>query len=64
VSDAVRASAWGLLEAGLVDLVGSDAHRPNSPSIRLDLLADLIAQRSDRGTAERLLVETPARLLS
>lgn len=63
VSDAVRASAWSLLEAGLVDLVGSDAHRPSSPSLRLDLVADLIAQRSDRATAERLLVESPASLL-
>ena len=62
VSDAVRTSAWGLLEAGLVDLVGSDAHRPSSPSLRLDLVADLIAQRSDRATAERLLVETPSSL--
>jgi protein-tyrosine phosphatase len=64
VSDAVRTSAWALIERGLVDLVGSDAHRPHSPSIRLDLLADLIAQRSDRKTAERLLAETPARLLA
>jgi protein-tyrosine phosphatase len=64
VSDAVRTSAWALIERGLVDLVGSDAHRPHNPSIRLDLLADLIAQRSDRRTAERLLAETPARLLA
>jgi protein-tyrosine phosphatase len=63
VSDAVRTSAWSLLEAGLVDLVGSDAHRPNSPSLRLDLVADLIAQRSDRGTAKRLLADVPASLL-
>lgn len=63
VPAAVRASAWSLLEGGLVDLVGSDAHRPLSASIRLDLLADLIAQRSDRATAERLLVEAPAALL-
>lgn len=64
MSDAVRTSAWELLERGLVDLVGSDAHRPHSPSIRLDLLADLISQRSDRTTAERLLAETPSRLLA
>lgn len=63
VSDAVRTSAWGLLESGLADLVGSDAHRPSSPSIRLDLVADLIAHRFDRATAERLLVETPSSLL-
>jgi protein-tyrosine phosphatase len=63
VSNAVRTSAWRLLESGLVDLVGSDAHRPGSPSIRLDLVADLIEQRSDRATAERLLAETPASLL-
>jgi protein-tyrosine phosphatase len=63
VSDAVRASAWSLVEGGLVDLVGSDAHRPSSPSIRLDLVADLIAQRCDRATAERLLVATPGSLL-
>jgi tyrosine-protein phosphatase YwqE len=64
VADAVRASAWSLLGEGLVDLVGSDAHRPLSASIRLDLLADLIAQRIDRATAERLLAVTPARLLA
>jgi protein-tyrosine phosphatase len=64
VADAVRASAWSLLGEGLVDLVGSDAHRPLSASIRLDLLADLIAQRIDRATAERLLAVTPGRLLA
>jgi protein-tyrosine phosphatase len=56
-------SAWGLLESGRADLVGSDAHRPNAPSLRLDLLADLIAQRCDRSTAERLFVDAPGRLL-
>lgn len=62
-SDVVRGTAWRLLESGLVDLVGSDAHRPHGASIRLDLLADLIAQRTDRRTAEALLTEAPRRLL-
>jgi protein-tyrosine phosphatase len=63
VSPTVRASAWELVESRRADLIGSDAHRPHSPSLRLDLVADLIAQRCDRATAERLLVEAPGRLL-
>ena len=63
VSNAVRRTAWRLVESGLVDLVGSDAHRPSSASIRLDLVADLIAQRCDRASAQRLLRDTPSSLL-
>lgn len=56
--------AWKIVEAGYVDVVASDAHRPNS--VRNIILSDaykMIEERYGKQEAERLFIENPQRVL-
>ena len=61
---AVGHVAWELLGSGNVDLVASDAHRPDSAPLRLDALADVVASRVGATISERVFGEGPRRLLA
>jgi protein-tyrosine phosphatase len=60
---AVGLTGWALIEAGRVDLVASDAHRPDSRRLDLGPLHDEIARRYGTPAAAELLSQAPARLL-
>ena len=60
---AVGRTGWGLIEAGRVDLVASDAHRPESRRLNLGPLAAEIGRRFGEAAAAELLSLAPARLL-
>ena len=52
-----------MIEAGRVDLVASDAHRPDSGRLELGRLRDEIARRYGAPAAAELLSRAPARML-
>jgi len=60
---AVSRTGWALLESGRVDLVASDAHRPESARLQLGPLQGEIARRYGAEVAAELLTQAPARLL-
>ncbi len=62
-SAAVGRTAWAMIETGRVDLVASDAHRPDSARLDLGQLREEIARRYGAPTAAELLSQAPARLL-
>jgi len=59
----VGRAAWTMLEDGRVDLVASDAHRPDGSRLRLRALFHVLGGRFGEETAGRLLIDAPARLL-
>ncbi len=59
----VGRTGWSMIEAGRVDLVASDAHRPQSGRLNLGPLEAEIARRYGAPAAADLLSRGPARLL-
>jgi protein-tyrosine phosphatase len=59
----VGRTGWAMIEAGRVDLVASDAHRPDSGRLELGRLRDEIARRYGAPAAAELLSQAPARML-
>jgi protein-tyrosine phosphatase len=59
----VGVAAWRLLDSGVVDLLGSDSHRPARSASRLERAATLIVERYGRTVLRDLTERTPARLL-
>jgi protein-tyrosine phosphatase len=56
----VASAAWGLVEAGWVDLLGSDAHGTRGRGVHLGEAAELVAARVGRAAASRMTERTPA----
>ncbi len=59
----VERAALGLLEAGRVDLLGSDSHRPGRTSRRLRDVLQLLGRRWGQDAVRRLTVDAPRALL-
>jgi len=64
VPSIVARTAWELVSAGAADLVASDGHRATGARLRLDALAEVIATRAGRDTAETLLTHQPRVLIA
>jgi protein-tyrosine phosphatase len=60
---AVATSAWSLLGAGWVDLIGSDAHGPRRRRVHLAEAAQLVAGRFGGDVVATLFETNPARIL-
>lgn len=56
----VASAAWGLVAAGWVDLLGSDAHGTRSRGVHLAEAAELVADRVGREAANELTERRPA----
>jgi protein-tyrosine phosphatase len=56
----VASAAWGLVGAGWVDLLGSDAHGARSRRVHLAEAADLVAGRVGGEAASEMTERTPA----
>jgi protein-tyrosine phosphatase len=59
----VGLAAWRLLDSGVVDLLGSDAHRPSRSSTHLERAAALIEQRHGHEALADLTERTPAHVV-
>lgn len=59
----VASAAWGLVGAGWVDLLGSDAHGAGRRGVHLAEAAELIEARFGTRTAEDLVVRNPTRVV-
>ena len=55
--------AWGMVEAGLVDLVATDHHGVRRMGVSLGEAYEVLCSRGDRDLAVRAMVETPTGLL-
>jgi protein-tyrosine phosphatase len=60
---AVGVAAWKLLEAGVVDLLGSDSHRPAKAITHLERAAAAIEERYGAHVLADLTERAPSRLL-
>jgi tyrosine-protein phosphatase YwqE len=60
----VGVAAWKLLDAGVVDLLGSDSHRPAENATHLEVAAGEIEARYGRDVLADLTKRAPARLVS
>jgi protein-tyrosine phosphatase len=56
----VATAAWGLVGAGWVDLLGSDAHGTRSRGVHLAEAAELVAARIGEEAASKMTQRTPA----
>jgi protein-tyrosine phosphatase len=56
-------AAWRLLEAGSVDLLASDAHRPRREGPHLEHAVVLVAERLGMDALDRLTERAPAQIL-
>lgn len=61
--DAIRATAWSLLESGRVDLVASDAHGTKRRRCHLERAAGLVAERLGGRAAAELTERRPRAVL-
>lgn len=59
----VASAAWGLLGAGWVDLLGSDAHGARRRGVHLAEAVELVEKRFGAETASDLVRRNPARVL-
>jgi protein-tyrosine phosphatase len=59
----VTSAAWGLLGAGWVDLVGSDAHGAKRRGVHLAEAVKLVEKRFGEEVARGLVQDNPARVL-
>jgi protein-tyrosine phosphatase len=59
----VASAAWGLLGAGWVDLLGSDAHGARRRGVHLREAGELVRARFGDGVADDLVRRNPARVL-
>jgi protein-tyrosine phosphatase len=59
----VASAAWGLLGAGWVDLLGSDAHGARRRGVHLREAVELVRARFGDGVADDLVRRNPARVL-
>jgi protein-tyrosine phosphatase len=59
----VASAAWGLLGAGWVDLLGSDAHGVRRRGVHLAEAVELIGKRFGTDVAGDLVLRNPARVL-
>jgi protein-tyrosine phosphatase len=60
----VGVAAWKLLDAGVVDLLGSDSHRPAETKTHLEVAAAEVEARYGREVLAELTEREPLRLLS
>jgi protein-tyrosine phosphatase len=59
----VASAAWGLLGAGWVDLIGSDAHGSHRRGVHLAEAFELVADRLGTDVARDVIHRNPARIL-
>jgi protein-tyrosine phosphatase len=59
----VGIAAWRLLDSGVVDLLGSDSHRPAKAATHLERAAALIEQRYGAEVLTDLTTRAPSRLV-
>ena len=59
----VGSTAWGLLGAGWVDLLGSDAHGVRRRGVHLSEAVELVEKRFQADVASDLVQRNPARVL-
>jgi protein-tyrosine phosphatase len=59
----VASAAWGLLGAGWVDLIGSDAHGVRRRGVHLAEAVELVEKRFGADAARELVRRNPARVL-
>jgi protein-tyrosine phosphatase len=59
----VASAAWGLLGAGWVDLIGSDAHGAQRRGVHLAETMELVAERLGADVARAVMRINPARVL-
>ena len=59
----VGVSGWKLLDAGVVDLLGSDAHRPSSAATHLEVASRLVEERYGGEVLADLTERAPSRLV-
>ena len=59
----VGVSGWKLLDAGVVDLLGSDAHRPSTEATHLEVASGLIVERYGGEVLADLTERAPSRLV-
>jgi protein-tyrosine phosphatase len=59
----VGVAAWRLLDAGVVDLLGSDSHRPAHAATHLERATALIEDRYGGGVLADLTERVPARIV-
>ena len=60
---AVGVAAWKLLDSGVVDLLGSDSHRPSRTAIHLEVASGLIEERYGAEVLAELTERVPSRLV-
>ena len=59
----VGVAGWKLLDAGVVDLLGSDAHRPSAEATHLEVASGLIVERYGGEVLADLTERVPSRLV-
>ena len=59
----VGIAGWKLLDAGVVDLLGSDAHRPSDEATHLEVAAGQIVERYGGEVLADLTDRAPSRLV-
>jgi protein-tyrosine phosphatase len=59
----VGVAGWKLLDAGVVDLLGSDAHRPSDEATHLEVASGLIVERYGGEVLADLTERVPSRLV-
>ena len=59
----VGVAGWKLLDAGVVDLLGSDAHRPSAEATHLEVASGLIVERYGGEVLVDLTERAPSRLV-
>jgi protein-tyrosine phosphatase len=59
----VGIAGWKLLDAGVVDLLGSDAHRPSDEATHLEVASSLVEERYGGDVLVDLTERVPSRLV-